>query len=482
MSTLSHLTPQLIWEHFEQLCAIPRPSKHEEKAAEYVKKVAEDLSLEVQTDATGNVLVKKAASKGFENHPTVILQCHLDMVPQKNESITHDFLTDPIVPIIDGAWVKAQGTTLGADNGIGVAIALAILESSDLVHGPLEVLFTIDEETGMTGALALQPGFLKGALLINLDTEQEDELCIGCAGGLDAKAQFTLSYEKVPDNMHSFSIAVKGLAGGHSGIDIHLGRANAIKLLNHFLFVSSKKFGIRIGSIHGGSVRNAIPREAFSTIAVPKIFVSEFISFAREFEYMSKMRLAGADPGMYICIEESVSPQNVFTHHIQDLILQSIYACPNGVFRMSDKVEGVVETSNNIAIIECNDQALSAHCLLRSSVEFARDDLANAVHCAFSLGGAQVSFTGGYPGWEPDPSSELLNVMKRVYKEKNGREASIIVVHAGLECGIIGASHPGLQMVSCGPTIKFPHSPDECVEIASVERFWNFITHVLQQL
>ncbi len=479
---LEHLSPSLLWKHFEKLCSIPRPSGHERQAAAYVVSEAQRLGLESYTDAIGNVIVRKEASPGFENRGGVILQSHLDMVPQKNEGTDHDFLKDPINPYIDGEWVKARGTTLGADNGIGVAAALAVLEDKELRHGPLEALFTIDEESGMTGALNLQPGVLEGKTLINLDTEHEGEIFIGCAGGIDAQIKLPVSYENAASEMVPLGIAVKGLKGGHSGIDIDLGRGNAIKILTRFLYISLSRFDFRICSIRGGSVRNAIPREAFCSVMLPREQVDSFCNSSEQFELVVKSELSLSDPGVSVVMSSAVESLPVLTSKSQLALLRSLYACPNGVIRMSDRVIGVVETSSNLAIIKNHDDYIEVQCLLRSSIDTARDDLCCAVESAFESNGASVAFTGAYPGWIPDPEASVLKVMKRVYAALFGEEPEIKVVHAGLECGIIGAKYPQMELVSIGPTMRSPHSPDECLQIDTVDKFWRFLVGTLKEV
>jgi dipeptidase D len=481
LDEIKNLKPSAVWNHFSNLCAIPHTSGNEQEVADYVKNIGKTLGLEVKTDTTGNVLISKKGSRGKENANSVVLQCHLDMVPQKNSGTIHDFYLNPILPFIDGEWVKAKGTTLGADNGLGVSIALAILESN-LPFGPIESLFTIDEETGMTGAMALAPDFFKSKLMINLDTEQEGELVIGCAGGVDLSATINLPYEKVSSSRSAFNVVVKGLRGGHSGLDINLGRANAIKLMNRYLFTAIEKFDIRICGFQGGSARNAIPREAFATFVIPSVYQDDLYSFTRGFEKTLRSEHLLTDPDIRIELSATDLPSEVISAAGQDNFLKAIYACPNGVFNMNYKVPGVVETSGNLAIIDCKENAAKIHCLLRSSVESEKEDLSNAVLSALSLGEAHVELSGGYPGWEPDPDSSLLKTMKSVYSSLYGKAPEVIVVHAGLECGIIGSKYPGLDMVSCGPTIKFPHSPEEKAHIGSVGRFWDYLIEVLKRI
>ncbi len=480
MAALDKLEPSLIWRHFANICSIPHPSKHESKLVAYVQSFASRYGLNSKIDSIGNIVVSKPATKGMENRPAIILQSHLDMVPQKNDSTQHDFTTDPIRPFIDGQWVKAKDTTLGADNGIGTATILAILEAGDIKHGPIEAFFTIDEETGMTGALGLSKDLLTGSKLINFDTEEEGQLYIGCAGGVDCSAEIIYEEEHSREICAAFSISLKGLKGGHSGIDIHSGRGNAIKLLNRILFTGSNLYSLRISSFNGGSVRNAIPREAFAIVTVPMMHSETFRAFIKEQEKLLRAELYGSEPALTIEISEAAVPENVLSLKSQNNILGAVYACPNGVIRMSSRVQGVVETSNNLALINCQKGKAYIHCLLRSSIETAIKDLENAVSCALTQADAHVEFSGGYPGWEPDPDSRLLKTMIDVYESVTGKLPDVKVVHAGLECGIIGSKYPGMEMVSCGPTIQYPHSPDERVEIASVERFWKYILKLLE--
>lgn len=476
------LEPTSLWKYFNELCKIPRPSKGEQHVSRFIQQTAHKLNLAVQIDSIGNVLVKKEASSKKKNSPTVILQSHLDMVQQKNSCVDHDFQHDPIHTYIDGDWVKAKDSTLGADNGIGVAATLSVLESTDLDHGPIEALFTVDEETGMSGAFHLSPEILKGKLLLNLDSENDDELCIGCAGGINATAQLS-SICEIADNHHtSFQICLKGLRGGHSGMDIHLGRANAIKQLNRILFELVQNFDIRINSFSGGSARNAIPREAFATFVITDSYLGELKTFIAALQKKLYEEYSVTDPEIKLELTPISPVKQVLTSPVQENLLRAIYACPNGVMRMNSQFPELVETSNNLAMLECNEGKNIIHCLLRSSLESARDDLSNAVLCALSLAEAHVEFSGAYPGWQPDPNSELLKTLRSTYEDLFKEKPNIRVIHAGLECGIIGAKYPGLDMVSIGPTICHPHSPDEAVSIRSVQKFWRFLTACLERI
>lgn len=477
---MKDLSPKALWKNFESLCNIPRPSKKELKAAEFAVEFAKQHGLAYSKDEVSNVVIRKPATKGNENKPTVVLQAHLDMVPQKNTATVHDFEKDPIKPYIDGEWVKARGTTLGADNGIGVSAALAILESTDIPHGPIEVLLTIDEETGMTGAFNLQPDFLKGRILMNLDSEDEGELYIGCAGGMNTAATFTFKPEAVPAGSKAFKINLTGLKGGHSGIDIILGRGNANKLMNRFLWKASRDFGLRIASIEGGSLRNAIPRESFVVAVIPANNTEAFKQWGNEFSSIICSELKTPEPDIKFEITATELPQSVIDKATENNFLNAIYTMPNGVIRMESDMPGVVETSTNLAIIKSKENTIEVMCLLRSSVESAKVDLGNAMTAAFELAGANVVHDGAYPGWKPDVNSKILKTMKQVYLDKFGKTPEVKVIHAGLECGIIGDVYKGMDMISFGPTIRHPHSPDEKVNIPTVEKFWEYLTETLK--
>jgi len=479
---INTLEPASLWKYFNELCKIPRPSKGEQQVSSFIQQTAHKLNLAVETDSIGNVLVKKEASSKKRNSPTVILQSHLDMVQQKNSGVNHDFQHDPIQTYIDGDWVKAKDTTLGADDGIGVAATLSVLESTELDHGPIEALFTVDEESGMSGAFHLSPHLLKGKMLLNLDSEDDDELCIGCAGGINAIAQLSSICEIADKHHTSFQIALKGLRGGHSGIDIHLGRANAIKQLNRVLFELVQHFDIRISSFSGGSARNAIPREAFATFIITDSYVGELKTFIAILQKQLYEEHSVTDPEIRLELTQVPPVKQVLTSPAQQNLLRAIYACPNGVMRMNSQFPELVETSNNLAMLECSEGKNTIHCLIRSSKESARQDLSNAVLCALSLAEAHVEFSGAYPGWQPNPNSELLKTLQSTYENLFKKKPNVRVIHAGLDCGIIGAKYPGLDMVSLGPTICHPHSPDEAVSIRSVQKFWKFLTACLARL
>ncbi len=479
---LENLKPDKVWKYFEKYCSIPHPSGYETKGAEFIVNTAAKLGLPALKDSAGNVLVRKKGRGEKEGSPTVVLQCHLDMVAQKNSSTKHDFFNDPIQTVIEGEWVKAKGTTLGADNGIGVALTCAILEADNIVHPPIEALFTIDEERGMTGAFGLQEGFLNGKRMINLDTENEDEICIGCAGGMDITATLPVGFEPSPKDRKSFNAAIKGLRGGHSGIDIHMGRGNAIRLMAELLENTIDKFDLRISNIYGGSARNAIPRETFATLTVPEKAIKRFIVTVSEIEKKLKTDFSSADPDVRIELSEASFPERVINRQNCRNFISVISMCPNGVIRMSETVRGTVETSNNIAIVNTDQNLLIIECMLRSSSERQLDALRDRINDLFLNNGFKITQGGRYPAWQPVASSALLSIMKEAYLSVYRKEPVITAVHAGLECGIIGARFPKMDMISCGPTISFAHSPDERIHIPSVERFWNFIVAGLERL
>jgi len=476
------LSPKLLWNHFYQLTQIPRPSKKEEKVIGYVKNFGKKLGLETITDEVGNVIIRKPASAGYENRKCVVLQAHLDMVPQKNSDKNHDFEKDAIETYIEDGWVKANGTTLGADNGIGAAAALAVLEDDNILHGPIEALFTIDEETGMTGANNLQGGVLKGDILLNMDSEDEGELYVGCAGGSDANMVFTFRQNDVPDEHVAYKLKLTGLKGGHSGMDISTGRANANKLLFRFWKYAITHFKVRLSSVDGGSLRNAIPREAFAVITVDKNEVQNLESAIKQFEDLYSSEYEQVEPGLSFSAEPVDLPSFVMEEIIQDDLVNAIQACPNGVIRMSNDMEGLVETSLNLAVIKSDDNKVVVNALLRSSVDSAKADLESALESLFMLAGAKVWFDGQYPGWKPNMKSDILQVMQKVYKDDFGKVPAIKAIHAGLECGILGSAYPNWDMISFGPTIRYPHSPDEKVNIESVDKFWHFLVGTLKNV
>lgn len=478
--TIANLEPKIVWKHFYSLTQIPRPSKHEEEAVKFLLNFGKGLGLETIVDEVGNVVIRKPATPGMESRKGIILQAHIDMVPQKNSDKVHDFTKDPIEAYVDGEWVTANGTTLGADNGIGVAAAMAVLEDNTLVHGPIEVLITVDEETGMTGANNLKPGLLKGDILMNLDSEDEGELYVGCAGGLDANIQVTYNEEPAPADYHYYKLAVTGLKGGHSGMDIILGRANSIKLAFRFLYRVEKDLGVRITNIDGGSLRNAIPREAFVVIGVPEANTGLLEKAVKDYFEIYKQEFSAVEPDLEFKLESSDAPKTVIDQKTQSNIIRAVFGCPNGVVRMSDSMPGLVETSTNLARVYSEDGVIYAQCLLRSSVDSSKDALADKIASIFELVDAEIEFTGAYPGWKPNMDSAILKVMSDVYKKNWGKVPDIKGIHAGLECGILGGIYPNFDMISFGPTIRFPHSPDEKVKINTVEMFWKFLVEVLK--
>ncbi len=481
-SEIKKLEPSALWGIFHELTQIPRPSKKEGKAVEFAKAYGEKLGLETLVDQAGNVVIKKPASPGYENRQGVILQGHLDMVPQKNSDTVHDFEKDPIEAYIDGEWVTAEGTTLGSDNGIGISAALSVLADPDLKHGPLEVLLTVDEETGMTGAFELEGGMLDGKILLNLDSEDEGELYIGCAGGIDVSGRLKHSTQPVPAGHIAYRLALTGLKGGHSGLDIHLGRGNSNILLCRFLYHAEREFGMRLAAIEGGSLRNAIPRESFALVTVPGTNQGDFLAAVQEFESIYKNELGSVEPGLSFRAESVELPAGLVDSAAQQKLIRIVYGLPNGVIRMSAEMPGVVETSSNLAIVESTESAIDILCLVRSSVDTAKDSLSWSIQSVMELAGAEVALSGSYPGWKPDVDSPILATMKRIYERDFGRVPEVKVIHAGLECGIIGDAYPGLDMISFGPTIRFPHSPDEKVHIQSVKKFWDYLVLTLAEV
>ncbi len=484
MGILGHLQPTTLWTLFESICAIPRPSKHEEKIREWIKNWAEDLGLAVKVDAVGNLAISKPATKGYENRKGVVLQAHMDMVPQKNSDKEHDFVTDPIVPYIvtedDGDWVTATGTTLGADNGIGLCSALAILAQDDIAHGPLEVLITTDEEAGMTGAFGLQPGWLEGEILINTDSEQEGEVYMGCAGGIDAEASFDLAFESVPEGYKSFNLSISGLKGGHSGVDIHTGRANANKLLVRFLRQATDLFGIKITELNGGSLRNAIPREADASFVIHVDQVDAFKASMNEYLATLRNTLGTVETDIDMLLISPETFTECWASDTQNTILRAINASPNGVLRMSDDIEGIVETSLNIGVIRCKGNKFVVLSLIRSLHDDGRAEAQSMLESLYLLAGASIKFSGAYPGWKPDTQSNIMKVVRSTYQDLFDKTPEIMVIHAGLECGLFKTAYPHWDMVSFGPTIKFPHSPDEKVQISTVDQYWKLLVAVLE--
>ena len=481
--TIKDLEPKIVWDNFYGLTRVPRPSKHEEKVQQYLLDWGKARGIEVFRDDTGNIIFRKPATPGYENRRGVIFQGHMDMVPQKTADTVHDFLTDPIETEVIGEWLGAKGTTLGADNGIGVCLGLSVLEDNTLKHGPVEVLVTYDEETGMTGAECLKPGVLQGDILLNLDSETEGELYIGCAGGLDGTADFKYDAVAAPEGWQSWKLTVKGLSGGHSGMDIILYRANANRAAARIVLPLIEKYGVKIADFKGGSLRNAIPFEAEVTMLVnPETLASVKADIDRSFGEI-KAEFAETDPSA-ICLFEALEAP--VTEYIEDGValrtVKSVLACPNGVERMSASVEGLTETSNNLAVIRTENGHIVIRCLMRSSVDSAKEALALRMRSVFELAGAEFTTCGGYSGWTPKPETPIIATIKDVYKKLYGEEMKVMAIHAGLECALLGAKYPNWDMVSFGPTIVHPHSPDERVKIDTVGRTWEFVKAILENI
>ena len=485
---MKNLEPKGLWESFYSLTQIPRPSGHCKEVAAFLVNYGKSLGLETLQDEIGNVLIRKPASAGMEGHPGVILQGHMDMVPQKNSDKVFDFEKDAIQTYVEdnGEWVTADGTTLGADNGIGVATAMAILADKDAVHPPLEAFFTVDEETGMYGANDLKAGWLKGKYLLNLDSETEGELYVGCAGGIDTNATFRYQEVETEKGDIALKVTVKGCKGGHSGCDIHLQRANAIKLLFRFLKDAVANFEARLACVEGGSLRNAIPREATAVITIPAESYQDLQDLVDRYEDLYLKEYEGVDDGISFTMEEVECPKKELPEDVQDYLIHAITLCPHGVYRVLPEARDIVETSNNVSMIKTfigeEESKVEVQCLTRSSVESRKEELASIIQSAFSLAGAEVEFSGAYPGWKPNLKSTLLHTMKETYIREFGSEPRVVIIHAGLECGIIGAKYEGMEMISFGPTIEHPHSPDERVNIATVQKFYRFVQAALKAL
>lgn len=476
------LRPAVVFHYFDEVCQVPRPSKKEEKIRAYLLDFAKKHNLEAKTDEAGNVLIKKAASAGMENLKTVILQSHIDMVCEKNKDTEHNFETDPIQTYIDGEWLRAKGTTLGADNGIGVATELAVLASDDIKHGPIECLFTVDEETGLTGAFALKEGFMNGDILLNLDSEDDGELFIGCAGGANTTAIYPFPTEKAPQGWFFFRVSVKGLTGGHSGDDISKNRANANKLLNRFLVQTMQKYGMRLADIEGGNLHNAIPREAHALCAVPMEYKEAVRVDLNIFISEIENEFSATEPNLSMDLESEAPVEYVMEQKAMERFLLSIYAVHHGVYAMSQDIPGLVETSSNLASIKVCDGTIKVVTSQRSSILSSRKDMSQMVSAAFILGGATVTTGEGYPGWKPNPSSEILKIAVESYKKLFGVEPKVKAIHAGLECGLFLQKYPSLDMVSFGPTLRGVHSPDERMLIPTVEKFWNHLLDILAHI
>lgn len=477
---IRNLEPKSLWNHFSNLNEVPRPSKKEERVIQFMVNFGEKLGLKTVVDGVGNVIISKPASIGYENRKTIVLQSHLDMVHQKNSDTIFDFDTEGIKMFIDKDWVTAEGTTLGADNGLGVATIMAILSSSDIDHPPIEALFTIDEETGMTGAMGLEGGLLKGEILLNLDTEEDDEIDVGCAGGMDITATKSYQEEKAPENTIGLRISVTGLQGGHSGMDIHKGFGNANKIMNRILYHGFKNFGLRLSELEGGSLRNAIPRESFSNVVLNKNLKDPFIKEMKTLKKLINEEFKSVEPNLSIDFHSIENQKTVLPLEVQEKLIKSVYSALNGVYKMSNDIPDLVETSNNIARVVVKNNEITIACLTRSSSESSKIDLANSLRSCFELSGFSVEFSGSYPGWQPNMNSEILKVASSLYKKLFKEEPSIVACHAGLECGILGQNYPKMDMISFGPTIKGAHSPDEKVSISSVRKFWSFLLEILK--
>jgi len=483
MNTLSKLTPQPLFNYFEEICQVPRPSKKEEEIRQFLLHFAKRHGLESKTDAIGNVLILKPASIGMQKAPTVILQTHMDMVCEKNSDKVFDFDNDPIEPMIVDGWVKANGTTLGADCGIGIAAQLAVLTSKEIKHGPIECLITVDEETGLTGAFALEKGFLSGDILLNLDSEDEGEIFIGCAGGIDTVATFSYEKETTPDNSLAYKISVSGLLGGHSGDDIHKNRGNANKILNRFLWKFTNEFNARLAEFNGGNLRNAIAREAFGIFSVPSNKENTMLSAFEKLATSIQNEFEFAEPKLSIVCEKTDLPETVIDLETQLNLVNAIYACPHGVLEMSSRMEGMVETSTNLASVKFIERnKIEVTTSQRSEIESRKYYAAETVESAFKLAGAKVIHSDGYPGWTPNPSSDILKVTVDSYKRLFGNEPIVRSIHAGLECGLFLEKYPKLDMVSFGPTIRGAHSPDERLDIHTTEKFWKHLVDVLENI
>ena len=484
MSQISSLQPNILWKYFDEILTIPRPSKKEEKIRDFLINFAGEHKLEYKVDKAGNLLITKPASQGLEKKKTAVLQSHMDMVCEKNTDVIHDFNKDPIIPVVEGNWITASGTTLGADDGIGIASQMAILASDSIEHGPLECLFTVDEETGLTGAMALEPNFFNGSILLNLDSEDEGELFIGCAGGIDTVATFKYKTRIFPAGHVAAKVRVLGLKGGHSGDEIHKSPGgNSNKILNRFLWNASKNYGVRLSSFDGGNLRNAIPREAEAIISVPIKEWGKLENYFAEYNKIIKDELSNTEPDIRLSLKKTSAPEIVLTKKSQSRLFSSLYACPHRVIKWSDDVEKMVETSTNLASVKFKDnKRIEITTSQRSSVESAKKDIADRVEAIFDAMGARVRHTDGYPGWTPNPDSEIVKITAASYKDLFNEEPVISAIHAGLECGLFLDKYPDLDMISFGPTIKRAHSPDEKIHIGTTEKYWDLLLEVLKRI
>ena len=480
---IKDLSPKHVWGYFYELTRIPRPTGHMEAVTRFMTAFGEGLGLETLQDEVGNVLIRKPATPGMEGRKTVTLQAHLDMVPQKNASTRHDFEKDPIDAYIDGEWVTARDTTLGADDGMGVALAMAVLADKSLRHGPIEALFTIDEEQAMDGAFGLKPNFLKGDILLNCDSEKEGELFVGCAGGADMNISFQFKEDTyIPEGDVAVKVSLTGLKGGHSGVDIHLGRANANKLMFRFLKEAVRDYGARLASVEGGSLRNAIPREAFAVVTIPGDNVEALWELVADYQDTFREEYKGIEEGIHFTAEMAELPATLIPEEIQDDFINAIEGCQNGVISMLHDFPGTVESSSNLAVVRTSNELIEISILVRSSSESRKYAVCSSLESIFALAGAKVEETGGYNGWQPDIDSPILRLARTTYKDIFGKEPEVKVMHAGLECGIIQGAYPKMDMISIGPDLEHPHSPDERVNIQSVEKVWKFITTTLERI
>ncbi len=483
MRILDKLAPQPVWDYFEDICQVPRPSKKEGKIIQFLLDFAKQHNLNVKKDEAGNVLITKPATAGKEGVKTVILQSHIDMVCEKNRDTVHDFDNDPIKPVIDGEWVKAEGTTLGADDGIGMAAQMAILTATNLEHGPIECLFTVDEETGLSGAFALKPGFLSGKTLINLDSEDEGELFIGCAGGIDTVATFSYTKEEVPSGYFSMQMTVGGLLGGHSGDEINKGLGNANKIVNRFLWTINRKYGLRLAEFDAGNLRNAIAREGHAIFIVKNTDKENITADFNIFRTEIVNELAMTEPHLKMELASANMPGFVIDKTTQDNLLNALYACPHGVIAMSFRMPGMVESSTNLASVKfIEGNKILATTSQRSDLESGKMDVAYMVRAVFALAGAEVKHGDGYPGWAPDPNSEIMEITKASYKKLFNTDAIVRSIHAGLECGLFLEKYPEMDMISFGPTLRMVHSPDEKINIETVQKFWDLLIEVLKNI
>ncbi|MBS9435683.1 beta-Ala-His dipeptidase [Photorhabdus noenieputensis] len=481
-SGLSQLSPQPLWDIFAKICSIPHPSYHEEALATHIVQWAQEKELHVERDQVGNILIRKPTSKGLENRKAVVLQAHLDMVPQKNNDTVHDFTKDPIRPYVDGEWVTAQGTTLGADNGIGLASALAVLADDNVKHGPLEVLLTMTEEAGMDGAFGLQPGWLHADILINTDSEEEGEIYMGCAGGIDFTTTLALTREAVPANYKALKLIIKGLKGGHSGCDIHLGLANANKLLARFLAAHTEELGLKLLDFQGGTLRNAIPREGHVIVAIPADKAEQLTQLKDKYLDILKNEYAIVEKNLTVLLEEIETDIQALTDDCQNRFISLLNSTPNGVIRMSDVIKGVVETSLNVGVVAMEQDKVNIICLIRSLIDSGKSYVIGMLSSLAKLSNAEITAKGDYPGWQPDASSPVMHLVRETYQQLFDKIPNIMVIHAGLECGLFKKPYPDMDMVSIGPTITGAHSPDEQVHIKSVGQYWQLLTAILKAI